>query len=269
MKVTISDYRERLENSCQFRMSVKLDCIVYESILGQALQRVAARFDNPGNVKVRFRLSCRNRQLVLDNCGARIEEEEALSFLLTLAEEYLHLSKKIPFIYGGVVLNLEEDSTGSELRPLQGHRFFGSHGELDNVRINISLADLMSASMDGDRNAGDIISEVVASAKSDHPFRETPDFSSICLGDIPDTMIPYIKDIDFILGQIRPGKYAYALASYSDRMSLNISQRAGDYEFVKLLLEKLEEKGISSETDLLDSNFRSFDSLEVLVTVQA
>lgn len=226
-----------------------MDGIVYESILRTALERTAGRFDNKGNRNVRFEISANGRNLILDSCGASVDRYDALSFLMTLAGEYLRISRKEKFEYTRTVLDPGTEPSGIELQQTDSRMPSGRRGRLCCSRKSIPLFDLLETAEKNGTDIRKVLDEAVLTSST---CCEKPECSYLCVSDIPEEIVQHITSVDYILGNVSRSAYACAFAIYSDNVYLNISRRKD-----------------MRRSKLPDSDFCGFDCLEVLVAVQA
>ena len=68
---------------------------------------------------------------------------------------------------------------------------------------------------------------------------------------LPETMRPYVRDIDFILGRQRGNSGASACVGYGDSLVLNMSRRIAERGFEDAFLRQLERLGINAEDEQL------------------
>lgn len=243
MKTIIQEYRKGIQNRCNFRLAVELDCIAYESFLCRALEKVTPRFDHRANSRITFHLSCHSRRIVLDAYGADCNCDEAVVFLITLTAEYFRTATKENIECGGSVLDLNEQPSGNEL--VQGTRriFPGGREEIEHTRMEIPVLELIETASAEGKTIWQIAGERFASATS-KTATGIPETINLTVKDIPDSLQSHIKDFDFIAGRVAKKAIACTMLCYGNVMALNVSRLSAPY-------------------------FSGFDGLEVLVAVQA
>ena len=67
--------------------------------------------------------------------------------------------------------------------------------------------------------------------------------------ELPESMRPYVRDIDFILGRQRGNSGASACVGYGDSLVLNMSRRIAERGFEDAFLKQLERLGINADDE--------------------
>ena len=67
--------------------------------------------------------------------------------------------------------------------------------------------------------------------------------------ELPESMRPYVRDIDFILGRQRGNSGASACVGYGDSLVLNMSRRIAERGFEDAFLKRLESLGINADDE--------------------
>ncbi len=70
--------------------------------------------------------------------------------------------------------------------------------------------------------------------------------------ELPETLRPYVRDVDFILGRQRGNSGASACTGYGDHLVLNMSRRIADRAFEDAFLRQLDALGIGTEAEESD-----------------
>ena len=74
-------------------------------------------------------------------------------------------------------------------------------------------------------------------------------FSNIGLIDLPDSMVPYVKDVGFIIGKSRGKPGSCSCISYNNKLYISFSRKIKETEFERLFFTKLVEMGIEVEIE--------------------
>ena len=67
---------------------------------------------------------------------------------------------------------------------------------------------------------------------------------------VPEEMLPYVTDVDFILGRQRGNSGAFSCLSYNGKLCLHMTRKIADDRFETAFLEQLGRLGLSVETTL-------------------
>lgn len=94
------------------------------------------------------------------------------------------------------------------------------------------------------------IIDIINKLKGDRYCTHT--LSNIGRIDLPESMLPYVKEIDFMLGRQRGNTGASACVSCGDSLVLNMSRRIVETKFEDLFLAHLASLGIQAEIERLD-----------------
>ena len=94
------------------------------------------------------------------------------------------------------------------------------------------------------------IIDIINKLKGDRYCTHT--LSNIGRIELPESLRPYVRDIDFILGRQRGNSGASACTGYGDTLFLNMSRKIADHSFEDAFLYQLERLGIRTETEESD-----------------
>ena len=94
------------------------------------------------------------------------------------------------------------------------------------------------------------IIDIINKLKGDRYCTHT--LSNIGCIELPESLRPYVRDIDFILGRQRGNSGASACTGYGDTLFLNMSRKIADHSFEDAFLYQLERLGIRTETEERD-----------------
>jgi len=331
------------------------------------------QFSISGNEGFLFRISAKDNKIVLDIFHVLTDGNGAMTFLLTLASEYLRLRYGISFQYSGRILDVNEPCSDEETADAfdsfsgmkgaleQNDPAYHMHGRrekvnvLNDIRVRMSMkqvhslaksrgctvTDLLTAAMvyalqgvwskDPFRRCSSVLKvNVPVDLRKIFPSRTLRNFSSyvhlgvdVCNGlydfdqiltivsaqkklysmpsqlepkvaknvqlednfaisciprflkkpiidiinklkgdrycshtlsnigriDLPETMKPYVREIDFMLGRQRGNTGASACVGVGDELILNMSRRIVEHDFETLFLQQLAALGINAQVE--------------------
>lgn len=91
------------------------------------------------------------------------------------------------------------------------------------------------------------IIDIINKLKGDRYCSHT--LSNIGRIDLPESLRPYVQDIDFMLGRQRGNTGASACVGVGDALVLNMSRRIVEHDFEDLFLQQLASLGISAQVE--------------------
>lgn len=224
MIASIHDFSSIMRNRCNFRLSVTMDSVAYESILSKSLCRVIPRFDHKSNSKIEFRLSCHSRQIVLDAFGADCNCDDAVVFLITLVAEYVRNATKKTIECSGSVLDPDEKPTGNELAQGPRRICLLGNGILESTRYEIPITSLMEIAASTGKSIWDIVTDSIRDTAS-KGGEIIPETINLTVRDIPESLLPHIKGLDFIPGRTSRKSRTCSLLCFGNVMILNVTRR--------------------------------------------
>ena len=94
------------------------------------------------------------------------------------------------------------------------------------------------------------IIDIINKLKGDRYCTHT--LSNIGRIELPASLRPYVREVDFILGRQRGNSGASACTGYGDSLFLNMSRKIAEHGFEDAFLQQLRALGIQAETQETD-----------------
>ena len=94
------------------------------------------------------------------------------------------------------------------------------------------------------------IIDIINKLKGDRYCTHT--LSNIGRIELPESLRPYVREVDFILGRQRGNSGASACTGYGDSLFLNMSRKIAEHGFEDAFLQQLRTLGIQAETEETD-----------------